>query len=49
MWLTIVLAVIWGTVLVAWIISLFRQSPEIRYKEHGEEISSILRTSSGDR
>jgi hypothetical protein len=49
MWLTIVLAVIWGTVLVTWIVSLFRQSPEIRYKEHGEEISSILRTSSGDR
>jgi hypothetical protein len=49
MWLTIVLAVIWGTVLVAWIVSLFRESPEVRYKEHGGEISSILRTSSGGR
>jgi hypothetical protein len=47
MWLTIVLAVIWGSVLVAWLVSLFRQSPEIRYKEHGEGIASILRTSSG--
>jgi hypothetical protein len=49
MWLTILLAIIWGGVLVAWLISLFRESPEVRYKEHGEEISSILRTSSGNR
>jgi hypothetical protein len=49
MWLTIVLAIIWGGVLVAWLVSLFRESPAIRHKEHGQEMSSILRTSSGGR
>jgi hypothetical protein len=40
MWLTIALAVIWGTVLVAWLVSvvLARKSPTIRYRQSGSDV-----------
>jgi hypothetical protein len=32
MWLIIALAVIWGTALVVWLVSLEKKSPTIRYR-----------------
>ena len=44
MWLIIALAVIWGTVLVAWLVSRVlaiieaRNSPTIRYRQSGSDV-----------
>ena len=44
MWLIIALAVIWGTVLVAWLVSQVlaiieaRNSPTIRYRQSGSDV-----------